>query len=247
MRASIASTTVLAALATVMVLPAGAASARPDTRAPKIASVSAPAIVGLTSKGAVFDITVRATDNIDVARVVVGLIDTAGKYEKPVGIVAKRVAGMSWDGTYRARVTMPTSVPLGTWHVSAFAEDNQGNRSTGATTVRDTFVLKYATRITGLNASPEPVRKGAPVVVKGRLQQAVVGGWAAYAGRSVIVQFRKAGAQTWAKVGTTTAGANGTFSFSTTAKATGGWRAFYRGDKAKAKATSAVDKVALAR
>ena len=109
MRASIASTTVLAALATVMVLPAGAASARPDTRAPKIASVSAPAIVGLTSKGAVFDITVRATDNIDVARVVVGLIDTAGKYEKPVGIVAKRVAGMCQKRSTCSNQTSDTS------------------------------------------------------------------------------------------------------------------------------------------
>ncbi len=247
MRASIVGTTVLAAVAAAVVLPAGAVSARTDSEAPKIVSVSAPSIVGLTSKGASFDIAVAARDNIDIARVVVGLIDTTGKYAKPVGVQAELVRGMSWAGTYRARVTMPTSVPLGTWNVSAFAEDTNGNRSGGVTTVRDTFVLKYATRIAGLNAGPEPVQRGAALLVTGKLQQAVVSGWGGYAGRSVLVHFRKTGASTWTRIGTVTSGVNGSFSFLTKAQATGEWRAVYKGDANRAKATSPVDKVALAR
>lgn len=250
MRASIVGTTVLAAVAAAVVLPAGAASAKGDTQAPKIVSVSAPSIVGLTSKGAVFDINVRATDNIDISRVVVGLLDSAGRYEKPIGFSAQLVKGMSWEGTYRARITMPAnpnSVPMGAWKVSAFAEDNKGNRSSGVTAVRDTFVLKYATRIAGLNANPEPIKRGRTLTVSGRLQQAVVGGWMAYANRSVSVQFRKKGATTWTTVGSAVSGVNGAFSLRTKAKAAGQWRAIYRGDAAKATATSAVDKVALAR
>lgn len=247
MRAAIVGTTVLAAVTAAVTLPTFAASAADDTQAPRIVSVSAPSIVGMTSKGAIFDISVAATDNIEIARVVVGLMDTTGKYAKPVGVQAELIRGMSWEGTYRARVTMPTNVPLGTWNVSAFAEDTSGNRSTGVTTVRDSFVLKYATRIAGLNADPEPVRKGAALTVRGKLQQAVVSGWGGYAGRSVAVQFRKTGTTTWTTIGTVTSSVTGAFSFATKARAGGQWRAVFKGDANRAKATSGVDKVALAR
>lgn len=247
MRASLVSTTVLAAVAAAVVLPTGAALAATDAEAPKITAVSAPSIVGLTSKGAVFAITVKASDNIDISRVVIGVQDTSGKYKQPVGFLAELTKGMSWDGTYRARITMPTTVPMGTWNVSAFAEDNKGNRSTGVTTVRDTFVLKYATKIAKLNADPEPVKKGATLTVRGKLQQAVANGWAGYAERPVLVQFRKAGTSTWTTVGTANSGVTGAFTFRVKAKAAGDWRAHYKGDPAKAKSTSGVDKVVLAR
>ncbi|GAA0636260.1 hypothetical protein GCM10009547_45660 [Sporichthya brevicatena] len=247
MRASTVGATALAALAAAVVLPVGGATAAEDTQAPKIVSVSAPSIVGLTSKGATFDVTVRARDNLDIARVVVGLLDTKGTYAKPVGFATERVGGQSWDGVFRARITMPTKVPMGEWQVSAFAEDVKGNRSTGITTVRDTFVLKYATRIAGLDVTPEPVRKGSPLTVKGKLQQAVVSGWAPFANKSVAVQFRKAGTSTWTTLATVRSGANGVFSHGTKAKAAGDWRAVHKGDKTRAKATSKVDKVALAR
>jgi hypothetical protein len=247
MRASLVGTTVLAAVAAAVVLPAGAASASTDSEAPKITSVSAPAIVGLTSKGAVFDISVKASDNIDIARVMVGVIDSAGKLKTPVGFAAVLANGMSWDGTYKARVTMPATVGLGQWNVTAFAEDNKGNRSTGISQVRDSFVIKYATKIAKLNANPEPVKKGKTLTVTGVLQQAIAGGWAPYAGKAVKVQFRKAGTSTWTNVGSVTSGANGRFAFITKAKGAGDWRAVYKGDTTKAKAISGIDAVALAK
>lgn len=243
MRAMLVGTTVLAAMAAAVVLPAGAASAKGDSEAPKITSVSAPSIVGLTSKGAVFEIAVKATDNIDISRVVVGVIDTTGKYKQPVGFVAELASGMSWDGTYKAKVTMPSSVPLGTWNVTAFAEDNKGNRSTGVESVRDSFVIKYATKIAKLNADPEPVEKGAAMTVTGTLQYAVASGWAPFAGKVVKVQFRKAGTTSWVNVGSVVSGANGAFKYATKSPGAGEWRAVYKGDTTKAKATSGVDKV----
>jgi hypothetical protein len=239
-------TTVLAAVAAAVVLPAGAASAFTDSEAPTISSVSAPTIVGLTTKGAVFDITVKASDNIDIARVMVGVIDNAGTMKQPVGFAAELVNGMSWDGTYKARVTMPVTVAPGQWNVSAFAEDNKGNRSTGVSQIRDTFVLKYATKIAKLNAAPEPVTKGQTLTVKGILRQALTSGWAPYAGKVVKVQFRKAGTTSWTKVGTAVSGSNGAFAFVTKATAAGDWRAIYKGDTTKTRAVSGIDAVALA-
>lgn len=239
-------TTVLAAVAAAVVLPAGAASAFTDSEAPKISSVSAPTIVGLTSEGAVFDITVKASDNIDIARVMVGVIDNAGTMKQPVGFAAQLVKGMSWDGTYKARVTMPVTVAPGQWNVSAFAEDNKGNRSTGVSQVRDTFVVKYATKIAKLNATPEPVKKGQTLTVKGILRQALVSGWGPYAGKVVKVQFRKAGATSWTNVGTAVSGSNGAFAFVTKATGAGEWRAVYKGDTTRARSVSGIDAVALA-
>lgn len=245
MRASIVGTTVLAAVAAALVLPATDASANGDKEAPEIKSVSAPSIVGMTAKGAVFNVDVKVADNIDVASVVVGVVDNAGKVGK--GFAAGLSKGMSWDGIYTAKVTMPITVPLGGWKVSAFAEDNAGNRSSGVKDVRDTFTLKYATRITKLNAGPEPVAKGATMIVTGNLQQTVKGGWASYAGKAVKVRFRKVGTSTWVTVGSPISAASGKFSMLTKATAAGDWRAVYAGDAAKAKTISKADAVALER
>lgn len=240
--------TVTAAMTAAMaavVLPAGAASAAADTQAPTITSVSAPSVVAMKPKGATFDVSVRAKDNVDIARVVVGLVDSTGQFGK--AFVAQLSGGMSWEGTYRARITMPTTLPLGTWHVRAVAEDNQGNRSAGVLTVRDTFVLKNGTRIVRLSANPEAVAKGGTVTVGGLLKHRVNASWAPYAGKVVKIQFRKAGTRTWTNVVVTTSRANGRFSAPVKATAAGAWRAVYKGDATTAKATSGIDRVTLIR
>jgi len=243
MRASIVGTAVVGALAAAVVLPVGAASASTDTVAPKIRSVSAPSIVGISSKGAIFDVVVKASDNIDIARVVVGVIDSAGKLAKPVGFATKLTGGMTWDGTYTARITMPASVAIGTWNVSAFAEDNEGNRSAGVTAVRDSFVLKYATRIAKLNAAPEPAPQGKPMTVSGLLQQATTGGWTPYSGKTVKVQFRKKGQTNWLTIGSAASGTDGRFVYDVASLGAGDWRAVATGNSTRMKAISSVDSV----
>ena len=235
--------TVLTAVAAAVVLPVGAASAAADTQAPKITSVSAPAVVTMLPKGATFDVTVKATDNIDISRVVVGLVDSSGKFGK--AFVAELTGGMSWEGTYRARVTMPTTLPLGTWNVRALAEDNSGNQSAGILTVRDTFVLKNGTKIVKLSVNPESVAKGATVTVGGLLKHRVSTSWAPYAGKVVKIQFRKAGTSTWTNIVATTSRSTGRFSAPVKATAAGDWRAVYKGDATTMKATSGVDQVTL--
>ena len=238
-------TTVLAAVAAAVVLPAGTVSAATDTEAPKITSVSAPSVISMTPKGATFDVVVRATDNIGISRVVVGLIDSTGKFGKAFG--AELTGGMSWAGTYKARITMPTTVPLGTWNVRAMAEDDIGNRSGGLLTVRDTFVLTDATKIVRLRANPEAVAKGGTITVGGLLRHRVNTSWAPFAGKVVKIQFRKAGTTTWTNVAATSSRATGRFSAPVKAKAAGHWRAVYKGDATNMKAISGVDKVTLVR
>jgi len=99
---------------------------------------------------------------------------------------------------------MPTNLPLGTWNVRAMAEDNNGNQSAGILTVRDTFVLKNATKIVKLSANPDAVVKGGTVNVGGLLKHRVKTSWGASAGKVVKIQFRKAGATTWTTMTATT-------------------------------------------
>lgn len=238
-------TTVLAAVAAAVVLPAGAASAATDTEAPKITSVSAPSVVAMTPRGATFEVVVRATDNIDISRVVVGLVDSTGKVGQ--GFAASLAGGMSWAGTYKARITMPTTVPLGTWNVRAYAKDNSDNVSSGILTVRDTVVLKDATKIVRLSANPEAVAKGGTVTVGGLLRHRLDTSWAPFAGKVVKIQFRKAGTTTWTNVAATSSRANGRFSAPVKATAAGDWRAVYKGDATTMKATSRADQVTLVR
>lgn len=237
-------TTVLAAVAAV-VLPAGAASAAADTEAPKITSVSAPSVVAMTPRGATFEVVVRATDNVDISRVVVGLVDSTGKVGQ--GFAAELAGGMSWAGTYKARITMPTTVPLGTWNVRAYAKDNNDNVSSGILTVRDTVVLKDATKIVRLSANPEAVAKGGTITVGGLLRHRLDTSWAPFAGRVVKIQFRKAGTTTWTNVVATTSRTNGRFSAPVKATAAGDWRAVYKGDATTMKSTSRADQVTLVR
>lgn len=242
MRASAVVVPLAAAVVAAVVLPAAGAVAKGDDKAPEIVRVSAPSSVGMSPSGAVFHVDVRVTDNIEVSRVVVGVVDASGKVGQ--GFAAKLVDGMGWDGTYRAKVVMPASVPLGGWKVRAYAEDNASNTSGGVNEVRDTFTLKPATRIK-LNAGPEPVVKGAVLTVKGSLQRADKDAWTPYAGRTLAIQYRKTG-KSWVTVANVVTRANGAYSYTTKARSAAKWRAVYAGDGAHTKATSKTDSIALA-
>ncbi|MER6115683.1 hypothetical protein [Streptomyces sp. NPDC001743] len=105
--------------------------------------------------------------------------------------------------------------------------------------------VQRATRLT-VDASPEPVAMGRTITVSGRLTRA---NWdthtyQGYAGRSVSLQFKPAGASSYRTVKTTTSGATG--SLRTTVKATGPgtWRWTYYGNSASGASTSGGDHVA---
>lgn len=70
--------------------------------------------------------------------------------------------------------------------------------------------VKDRTRFTGFNASPEPVRKGAAITVKGTLQRRTPAGvWKAFGKRAVTIEFRPKGSGTWRRLRTVKTNAKG--------------------------------------
>ncbi|MFE9660954.1 HtaA domain-containing protein [Streptomyces sp. NPDC005955] len=106
-------------------------------------------------------------------------------------------------------------------------------------------VKAVPSRITGLNAGPEPVAKGSKVTVTGTLQ--AVGAtnetWRAVARTGVVVEFRAKGSTAWSRAASATTGTNGAFSAGITAAKDGDWRARYTGTADRAASTSGADYV----
>ncbi len=76
------------------------------------------------------------------------------------------------------------------------------------------------------NASPEPVRRGSPVKVGGRLTKL----WpdVGYGGKTIEVHFKPVGG-TWTLKGTAMTDSNGCWSRSFTASEDGTWQARFKG------------------
>jgi hypothetical protein len=85
------------------------------------------------------------------------------------------------------------------------------------------YAKRTPTRITGANASPEPVKKGKTITVTGKLQKSTSGGWKAYASQKVHILFRAKGTSTWYDMGTATSTSSGSFSKKFTASKDGTW------------------------
>ncbi|MET8746243.1 calcium-binding protein [Streptomyces sp. NPDC004728] len=130
----------------------------------------------------------------------------------------------------------------GTWSVDALVDANDGD-SAFAPGV-GSFGLKRAARLT-VNASPEPVAKGARITITGKLVRA---NWdtyryAGYAGQAVNLQFRPKGSSTYTTVATVNTSGTGTLR--TTAKAVkdGYWRWSFTGTNTTGPAKAAGDYV----
>ncbi|MEU1710855.1 calcium-binding protein [Streptomyces sp. NPDC005706] len=111
----------------------------------------------------------------------------------------------------------------GTWSVDALVDINSGE-SVFAPGV-GSFGLKRAARLT-VNASPEPVAKGARITVTGKLVRA---NWdtyryAGYAGQAVKLQFRPKGSSTYTTVATVNTSSTGTLRTTVKASRDGYWR-----------------------
>jgi hypothetical protein len=126
--------------------------------------------------------------------------------------------------------------------VSASSEDYARRERVFA----DGFTLKRATTFEqgSFNASPEPVRRGAPVTVAGRL---LIANWdtdryGPWGGRPVNVQFRTAGG-TYQTVQTVNTDRNGWVRTTVPAGTTGYWRLHYAGNSAAGRAVTSGDAV----
>jgi hypothetical protein len=111
----------------------------------------------------------------------------------------------------------------GTWSVDALVDTNDGD-SVFAPGV-GSFGLKRAARLT-VNASPEPVAKGARITVTGKLVRA---NWdtyryAGYTGQAVKLQFRPKDSSTYTTVATVKTSNTGTLRTTVKAVKDGYWR-----------------------
>ncbi|GAA3986507.1 hypothetical protein GCM10023085_80790 [Actinomadura viridis] len=89
--------------------------------------------------------------------------------------------------------------------------------------------VRYATRISSFNASPEPVRKGATITVQGRLDR-LVGSWKpAAAGAAINIYFKPSGSSAWTTMTGTKTDGSGRFTRTFTASKDGTWLATYKG------------------
>ncbi|MFI9797361.1 MULTISPECIES: hypothetical protein [unclassified Streptomyces] len=111
----------------------------------------------------------------------------------------------------------------GTWSVDALADTGDGT----SVFARDvgSFSLKRAARLT-VNASPEPVTKGARFIVTGRLVRA---DWdtyryTGYAGRTVTLQFRPKDSSAYTTVATARTNGTGDLHIMVEAAKDGYWR-----------------------
>lgn len=104
--------------------------------------------------------------------------------------------------------------------------------------------LKRAAKVTA-NASPEPVTKGKAITVTGKLTRA---NWSTktfgpYGGRTVTLQFRAKGTDTFKSVKKATTSSTGGLKTTVTATTDGSYRWVYYGNSTTGAATSAADYV----
>jgi hypothetical protein len=104
------------------------------------------------------------------------------------------------------------------------------------------FVLKRNTGWDQFNASPEPVRKGAIITIKGRLRMAdwEKKAYVGYASRTVAVEFRTK-TSSYRQVKTAMTGSGGYLTTTVTAATDGYWRLRYGGNTIAGKSTVAGD------
>jgi hypothetical protein len=185
-----------------------------------------------------------STTEVDGTKAVVGY---AGQ---PVKLQFKKSGGTSYttvktvtsvtDGKLKTTATANTS---GTWRW-LFA---QSGTSSAAISTGDGVTLLKASKLT-VNASPEPVAKGAELTVSGRLTRATTDAattFAGYAGQPVKLQFRKSGSTTYTTIKTVSTNATGYLSTTATANAAGYWRWSYAGSDTVASVNAAGDGVIL--
>ncbi|MFF3215341.1 hypothetical protein ACFYYB_32450 [Streptomyces sp. NPDC002886] len=115
----------------------------------------------------------------------------------------------------------------------------------GSVTPAVRLAERTTTAIPEFNAAPEPVKKGRPITLTGKLTEKSPD-WKPFAGQTVRYYFRPAGTIAWKPMGLSKTAADGTFTRKFTADATGSWLAkFVEPTTAHFSASSRVDEVVV--
>lgn len=130
--------------------------------------------------------------------------------------------------TIDAARDMDDSDLAGNWNVFTSAQDKTDDWTD--VDVARVVRIARASRLT-VNAAPEPVKKGKTITVTGKLTRANwdTNSYTAYRGRSVDLQFRKKGSDTYTTLKTITSGTGGALKTTTKAKQDGYYRFVFDG------------------
>ncbi|MFF1838318.1 DUF5707 domain-containing protein [Streptomyces sp. NPDC058231] len=138
------------------------------------------------------------------------------------------------------RVDLTKNALAGTWHILAGVEAEDGS-----STSYDSFATTHVQRLSQLtvNASPEPVKKGATITATGKLSRAnwEDHGYHGYATQSVKLQFRKKSSSTYTTVKTIKTSTTGTLKTTVKAVEDGYWRYSFAGTSTTPTVTTAGD------
>lgn len=252
MRSSLRTSAVVSATAllagTALTLTAVPASAATDTVAPKIVSTTlATEQIVVPAQGTTDKVrfSVRATDNVGVETVLVGLFRRGELVKLPTGeeivFPMARESGTARDGVYSSWIRQDRTDAVGSYTLRVLAFDKAENASSPAKI--GTYQARFNTKL-GLAVADRTVAADQPVLLSGSLRKVTAAGWAGYAGRQVIVQFRKAGTDTWKRVGKVTTAADGSFA-KALAPAAGSYRVVFNGDNLNVATTSVARKVVV--
>ncbi|MEU2281994.1 DUF5707 domain-containing protein [Streptomyces sp. NPDC013178] len=212
-----------------------------------------PVVVGATgTKAVTVTFTVKDNSGVDWAQVI--LFHGADIESSDSGAVANSSDGRATCTTVNATTsnckstfTLKTGGNLinkvaGLWKVWAIAAGNdvdyvQKDYARG-------FNIQRSSKLT-VNASPEPVRKGATITVTGALTRA---NWethkfGGYSGQPVKLQYKKNGSTTWSTVKTVKTNSKGGLKTTVKATADGSFRYTFAGNAATAAVTTAGDYV----
>ncbi|MFJ9186372.1 HtaA domain-containing protein [Streptomyces anulatus] len=163
----------------------------------------------------------------------------------PVVIEFRSKGGKTWSrattvttnskGVVSASVT---AVKDGTWRARYAGTADRA----AAVSSSDNVDVKLRTAVSGFNASPEPVRKGRTITVKGTLRS-LDGTWKNASGQSVIILFKADGSSKWSKLATVRTNGKGVFSKGFTAKKDGTWKAQFKATSSRLGTIGSGDRV----
>ncbi|MEV7657810.1 HtaA domain-containing protein [Streptomyces anulatus] len=178
--------------------------------------------------------TVSATDNV---------WRPLGK--APVVIEFRPKGGKTWSRATTVTTTgkgvvsaSVTAVKDGTWRARYAGTVDRA----AAVSSSDNVDVKLRTAVSGFNASPEPVRKGRTITVKGTLRS-LDGTWKNASGQSVIILFKADGSSKWSKLATVRTNGKGVFSKGFTAKKDGTWKAQFKATSSRLGTIGSGDRV----
>ncbi|MFJ8254377.1 HtaA domain-containing protein [Streptomyces sp. NPDC094466] len=184
---------------------------------------------------------------------VVATLQTAGATDDvwrplakaPVVIEFRTKGGKTWsrattvDTSSKGVVsTSVTAVKDGTWRARYAGTADRA----AAVSTYDNVDVKLRTAVSKFNASPEPVRKGRTITVKGTLRS-LDGTWKNASGQSVIILFKADGSSKWSKLATVRTNSKGVFSKGFTAKKDGTFKAQFKATSSRLGTTGAGDRV----